>query len=163
MFGSIGPMFWARESRDLFSQIPNDSRDRFVKRLNLLIKYQRTHSWEKMYSLLYSGIKRDETIEHFLKRQEHWYKELPENRILNFIPHLVRGPENAATREWTIFGCITRSEHGHSGEYQGMVSAYYEGGDWFFSEPSIITGIDGPATECDGLTKQKETEGGKQP
>jgi hypothetical protein len=163
MIAIIGPECWSRETRDLFSQIPQESRDRFVKRLNRLIQYQRTQRWEKMYSLLYSGIKREETIDQFSKRQQHWFKELPENRILDFVPHSLRPPANAATGEWIVFGCITRSEKGHQKNYQGMVSAYHENDDWFFSEPGTITGIDGPPTECESLNKKKGSDQRQRP
>ncbi len=50
-----------------------------------------------------------------------------------------------------MFGCITKSEKGNVKKYEGMLSAYYEKEDWFFSEPQIIVGVDGPAIECDSL------------
>ena len=159
----IGTECWSKGTIDLFSKVPQQSRERFVKRLNMLIQYQRAQRWEKMYTLLYSGIKREETIERFATRHQHWFKEVPEDQVLGFVPHSLRPPDNAVTGEWVVFGCITVTVKGNTKKYEGMVSAYYEEDDWFFSEPGIITAIDGPPTECENLSKKKASGRGQAP
>jgi hypothetical protein len=139
-----------KSNGDLYLQIPPNLREHFVRRLSLLIEYEKAHRWNDLYGLLYSGIKQNETIDRYSKRRKLWLKEFPEKQVLEFIPHSLRGPDNPATGEWFVFGCATKSEQGHAKKYEGVLNAYYEKDDWFFSEPQIIAAIDGPPSECDG-------------
>jgi hypothetical protein len=115
----------------------------------LLIEYEKTHQWDKLYGLLYSGFRYNKTMEQYSKRRQYWLNKFPEKQIMDFVPQSLRGPDNPTTSEWFIFGCITKIEQGYAKGYEGLVNAYYEKNDWYFSEPQVIVGVDGPATECD--------------
>ena len=148
-FGFMGIGCWPQSNADPFLEVPKDLRERFIKRLNLLIEYEKDHRWDDLYGLLYSGLRQNETADQYSKRRQHWLNEFPEKQVLDFMPRSLRSPDNPATGEWAVFGCISKSEKGNVKKYEGMLSAYHEKEDWFFSEPQIIVGVDGPAIECD--------------
>lgn len=139
---------------DLYSKIPEKNRDRFVARITALIEYEKTNKWEELYGILFFGVKQNETIDEYLKRRRYWAKEFPEDKILDFTPHTIRGPDNYSINEWTVLGCIKRSEKGRIKYFEGMVSAYLEKDDWFFSEPGIFVAVDGPSIECNSQKKK---------
>lgn len=147
--GLCGITCRAQSNEHLYVNVPNNLRERFVKRLNMLIEYEKAQRWENLYGLLYSGLKQNETVDQYSKRRKHWQKQFPESQVLDFTLKSLSGPDNPDTGEWFIFGCITLSEKGLIKKYEGMIGAYYEKDNWFFSEPLVIVGVDGPATECD--------------
>ena len=147
VLGFIG-IATCQSSSDVYSKIPQELRERFVERITLLIEYEKTHKWGKLYELLYLGIKQNETIEQYSKRREYWLNEIPRDQFIDFTPHSLRPPDNTQLGEWIVFGCITRSEKGQIRKWEGMISAFYDKDDWYFSEPGIFVSTNGRSTEC---------------
>lgn len=134
----------------VFASVPADLRASLVKRLKVLVEYQRTQQWEKQYDLLSITATQGDSREEYAKRNRRWYTEVvPDDLILDFIPKTTTAHESPAdTRWWTIYGCARLRKKGRTVELYASVDAHREGGNWSFSPIGIITPVDGQAKPC---------------
>lgn len=134
---------------DVFSSVPSPLRARLIERLTLLIEYQRTQQWEKIYDLLSELYTQGQSKERFTARHSSLQSQGLINKLVDFTPKSIAvHNESADHGQWTLFGCAKLSEDGQIRYLYASVAAWREKGDWFFSEVGIITPIDGSAQRC---------------
>lgn len=144
------PVYGQVKNQDVFAPVPAALRVGLVKRLKLLIEYQRAQQWEKQYELLSFSSKQGDSKEEYAKRIRHWYKEVvPEDLILDFALKATTTHEASADSGWwTIYGCAKLRRNGRTEQLYASVDAHRERGDWYFSSIGVITPIDGPPQRC---------------
>jgi hypothetical protein len=122
-------------NNEIFAPIPEAQRSRLIERLNLLVEYQKTKQWAKQYDLLSPQMTRAESKRDYVNRTRQAYSKWGRAPLLEFMPRMVRlTPIDANQRVWFIVGCSQLLEKGQKINATGLVEAYWEKNDWFFSE-----------------------------
>jgi hypothetical protein len=123
---------------NIFSDIPQSTRERFIKRFNMLIEYERMQNWKCIYNMLYSRAKREENIEEFIERHTRHNQE--ESKLVNFIIESINKTNDPGMGStWSILGCKIQSSNGYIDKYYGILYGFYEEGDWYFHDtPDVI-------------------------
>ena len=122
--------------------VPEQLRPRLIERLNLLVEYERTQQWDRMYDLLGEQFKI--SVEGGMSR-ERWLRDRSRSRLSRFTPKsaiLLFGTEE--TGYWIILGCGEYSRRGPNERLESSVEAYRENGDWYFSP----IGVQFPCIHC---------------
>jgi hypothetical protein len=136
-------------ARNIFDPVPAPLQGRLIKRLKLLIKYQRKQQWGRLYELLSKIYTQGESLEKFKERFERLHAQGLINGLVDFTPKsVVTHDESADHGEWTIFGCVTLIEKERPVRLYGSVTAWRERGDWFFSDVGPLVPLDGNARPC---------------
>jgi hypothetical protein len=143
---------------EVFAAVPEAQRARLIERLNLLIEYQQTQQWAKQYDLLSSLTKSAEGKQDFVNRTRQAYTKWGRTPLISFTPYNVGQVQAAPGRTpWVIAGCSQVLEKGEKVSKLAIVEAYWEKGDWYFSEvqnPGTGSGSD-PCAILSGLPQLK--------
>ena len=120
---SSGGTVLYRQKSDPFYRVPSSKRAELKLRLDKFVNYHATQEWDKVYDLLSNQYKKDQGIltkDTFLEKKFY-------SRLNKFVPASV---EKLGGNRWWIRGCGTFEV---SGSMDTLVEAYYENGDWYFS------------------------------
>jgi hypothetical protein len=148
------PAFAQASDPRVFAPVPEARRARLIERLNLLIEYQKTQQWPKQYDLLSSLTTRAQSKRDFINITRQAYSKWGRAPLLSFTPNQVGLVQVDPNRKvWFISGCSQVLEKGQKVNQHAVVEAYWEKGDWFFSEVQNIGagGPDDPCTVISGL------------
>ncbi|HEY0004919.1 MAG TPA: hypothetical protein VGB17_08915 [Pyrinomonadaceae bacterium] len=138
-------------AQDVFAPVPEVRRARLIERLKLLIEYQKAQQWEKQYDLLSSLTTRAEGKKDFVSRTRKAYTMWGRTPLLSFEPQKVGQIKVDMRRKvWFIAGCSQVLEKGRKVNKLAFIEAYWERGDWFFSEVQNI----GTGASNDPCTQQ---------
>ena len=134
----------AQRSNDLdFGPIPIDRQARLVERLKLLIDYQIKQDWAKQYDLFSALIRRAEGKLDFIRLAKKEMVRGWKLPLAQFVPMRVRDfHPDAQTKLWVVLGCAKLREKDRFKYQNGMVEAYWERNDWYFSEVQMLADID---------------------
>jgi hypothetical protein len=132
---------------DPFIGVPASVRSRLVDRLKLLIEYDRTQQWDKMYELLSERFTQGETKEHLINRRRYVAEKLGGDELVDFTPQAMTAltPDSGW---WFIRGCGEFKSAGRTKRVESVVEAYLQKGDWYFSQIRMNTPIDGDPKPC---------------
>jgi hypothetical protein len=118
-----------------------------MKRLKLLIEYQRAQQWEKQYDLLSVAATQGDSKEDHVKRLQRWYAEGLGDILVDFTPKSV-AYGSGAPFDAAIFGCAKLREKDRIVEFYASVEVYRENDDWYFSPVRVVTPVDGKPKPC---------------
>ena len=114
----------SRQKDDPLAGIPPSQRARLKSRLDKFVKYHLTGRWDKVYGLLSEQYKNNVdgglTKDKFLKNKLY-------SRVRKFTPEFAYKVGNMT---WWVRGC---GSFDRVGSTEVLVEAYYQGGDWYFS------------------------------
>ena len=131
-----------KQQLDPFASVPEKLRASLVKRMSLLVEYQKNQRWDEMYNLLGEQFKM--SAEGGLSK-ERWQKDHPRSRLTKFTPTsatLLSGtPEDGY---WIIRGCGEFSRFGPNEKLESALEAYRQNEDWYFSD----IGVEFPCIHC---------------
>lgn len=138
-----------QEVQEPLSAIPVPQRARLIERLRLLVEYQTTRQWDKMYDLSLTSIRGERNEEDFIRLFQSIEAEPSFSTLLSFAPTeaitIDRSQDGGA---WEILGCA-RYRRGESiVQLKSGVTAELRQGEWFFSEVGVVTQVDGPEEPC---------------
>ena len=131
---------------DTLAAVPAARRARLIQRLELFVAYYRTREWNKLYDLL--GEQAKAYVEGGLSR-ERFLKELPKPKLNKFKPDIVSlmlGTEENGI--WIIWGCGEYSRAGPDEKLRSTIEAYFQNGDWYFSEVGTPAPLHGNPEKC---------------
>ena len=136
-----------RQNPEAFAEVPAPARARLIERLTLLIEYDRTQQWEKMYPLLSDQFLQGETKEHLVNRRRYVAEKLGGDELVVFTPQsaTLLYQEN---NWWIISGCGEFRQSSGSRKVETVVEAYLENGEWYFSQIRPNAPIDGDPKSC---------------
>lgn len=138
-----------QEARGPLSSVPTHQRPRLIARLNLLVEYQGTRQWRKMYDLSTGSINRKQSREAFVENQQKLEPDTSVSTLLAFTPtEAITLDESHDGGLWEIFGCARYREKERIVSIKARVTAELEDNEWFFSEIGAATQIDGPEEPC---------------
>ncbi len=121
----------AGDSLKVFDPVPANQRARLAKRLKLLVEYQRTKQYEKLFGMLpkFHTQHPELTKEEFLAAIRAQGKA----HIVDFIPEYAT--ENLTIDgEYAIYGCAKVREGRSTKKWQAAIYASLENGEWYFSD-----------------------------
>ena len=137
------------KAHDLLFPIPKHQRAKLGNRLNLLVGYQGARQWDKMYDLMLPSTRANNRRDAFVEHQQKLEVEPSISILLAFAPieaiTVDDAPEGGA---WFILGCAQYRINGSIVRIKSGVTAELQNNEWFFSEISAATQIDGPEETC---------------
>lgn len=125
------------------SSIPESDRPRLVERLSLLVEYQRTHQWDKLYDLLddNGGKGRAGYV-----RQRSRYQGRAGDGLIEFDPRSATYIDRE--EKWLIEGCAHWRLRGRDEYHSSSVYAKLRDGEWYLSEVGINVLCAGDKDPC---------------
>ena len=115
--------------KDLFHEVPSSERSKLIDRMKVLIQYEQTQQWERLYDLLYNP---KENLREFIAR-----KQKIRARIVSFDPIEVFYVEREGY--WGIIGCAeTTVPTGKHKRMEMSSNAKIKNGEWYFREIGIV-------------------------
>ncbi len=128
-------MFAQTQGAQVFSAIPEERRGRLIERLRSLVQYQRNQQWSKQYELLSTLQRRAQSKQDFINLNRQMYSKWGRTPLVEFVPLKIT-LEQVDKTEKVLFiaGCSVVLEKGTKVTKAALVEAYWEKGDWFFSE-----------------------------
>lgn len=138
-----------RVAHEPLSSIPAHQRARLIERLNLLVVYQGTRQWDKMYDLSTASIRGEKDKEAFVEHRRKLEIDPSISTLLAFVPtEAIPIDEWQDGGAWELFGCAKYRQRGNIVQVKAGARAELRQGEWFFSEVSTATQIDGPEEAC---------------
>jgi hypothetical protein len=132
------------ESLKVFAPVPANQRSQLYKRLEMLIEYERTQQWNRLFDMLpkIHNQHPEETREGFVRRVGG------SNVVtLDFVPeHTITNITIDA--EYMIYGCAKSRWEGRIRWFRAAVGAALENGEWYFTPITLVSGIDAPPRPC---------------
>jgi hypothetical protein len=153
---SAGSVKHTQKKPEPLAAIPSALRAAFVERLKLLVEYQSTGQWDKMYDLMPSSILQGMSKEEFVNHRQKLDIDPRISTLIDFTPtesSLVGQTENYG--QWTIPGCAEYKRNGRTVHIKAGMAAELEKDKWFFTEVAVSTQIDGPEQPCAPVSKKK--------
>ena len=127
------------KEKDIFSQVPTQSRASLEKRLRLYIKYVRQQEHGKLYEMFSEDTKNPRTVEaraEYPFRAKDTFVQFYKSfypKVLNFKPHSL--VKESFLGDYKIRGEATlRDKNGHKSKEERVLFVRLENGDWYFSE-----------------------------
>ena len=145
-----------KKTQDSLESIPLHLRKRLLERLQLLVEYQGNKQWDKEYELLSKTFIQGKSKDEFIKESNRVVQDPYISTLFAFKPTsavLVYNLPNDA--EWSIFGCGTYSRKGLLVKVEAVIAANFYDGEWFFSEISTVTQVDGSEQPCSNKLQNK--------
>lgn len=127
------------KEKDIFSQVPTETRAQLQKRLRLYIKYVRQQEYGKLYEMFSKETIRPRYAEaignvYATKTRDtyvqYWKSNYP--KVLNFKPQSLK---ESRFGDYAIRGEATLlDKDGHKSKKERALYVWLENGDWYFSE-----------------------------
>ena len=151
-----------REKKQPLAAIPSPLRMQLLERLKLLIEYQGERKWEKMYDIVAPSTLHGISREQFVREQESMDTDPDISTLVDFIPEeSILTSKSEESRLWMLFGCADYKRHGKLVHIKAGLSAELYSHEWFFSEISTVTQVDGPEEPCQYMTKGRKDRRGR--
>lgn len=132
---------------DVFADVPADKRARLIERFETFIEYYRERNKNKVYDLIGEQAKRDIvgglSRERFLR--ENYLLKLKKFKVESVVGSMSETSESGL---WFIYGCAEYSRFGPNKKLESRVEAYFQNGDWYFSEVTTPFPLHGEPKEC---------------
>jgi hypothetical protein len=138
---AYGHVKWQNET---FGPVPESSRSRLIERLNLLIEYQRTHQWDRLYDLLYD--KGGKSRKSYISKQKS-HKIRQGDGLVDFTARSVIYMDREDM--WVIAGCARWHSLGRDEYHSSSIYAKMRDGEWYLSQAAIII-LCGDTDSCTG-------------
>jgi hypothetical protein len=145
----VAPAQARAQNQDVFAEVSASVRERLAERLKLLIEYDRTQQWERMYDLLSDRFLQGETKEHLVNRRRYVAEKLSGDELIEFTPKSITSLHEESGW-WLIRGCGEFRQSGSSRRVDTVVEAYLQNGEWYFSQIRMSTPIDSEPIPCSG-------------
>lgn len=138
---------WMRE-------LPPKTRATFLRDFDLLVHYQKTEQWPKLFDLLAEGYIQGQSKEEYVRRSRMWSSTSLSTKLLelnprNTVVHEMVSKTSGPFVWWTIEGCAKVRQQHQTQRLEAGVEAYFEHGKWSFSEVTVLSPIDGAPRLCD--------------
>jgi hypothetical protein len=143
----IAPAQARAQNQDIFAEVSVHVRARLTERLKLLIEYDRTRQWERMYDLLSDRFLQGETKEHLVNRRRYVAEKLGGDELIVFTPQSIT-LLHEESGWWLIRGCGEFRQSGRSRRVDTVVEAYLQNGEWYFSQIRMNIHIHGEPKPC---------------
>ncbi len=121
----------AKDRLKVFNPVPADQRAHLAERLKLLIEYQRTKQYDKLFEL-FPKIH----TQHPELTEEKFLADIRmqgKSHIVDFVPEY--STENPTIDgEYAIYGCAKVREGWSTKKWQAATYASLENGEWYFSD-----------------------------
>src|SRR5262245_44438778 len=143
----IAPAQGRPQNQDIFAEVSVPVRARLAERLKLLIEYDRTKQWGRMYDLLSDRFLQGETKENLVNRQRYIDEKLVGVELIEFTPQSIT-LLHEESGWWLIRGCGKFRQSGSSRRVDTVVEAYLQNGEWYFSQIRQNIPIDGEPKPC---------------
>lgn len=151
----IVPAQGQTQEQEVFAEVPAPLRARLSERLKLLVEYQRTEQWAKLYDFLYQPTT---SKEKYVEQNIRVAKDFG-NIILDFKPHsaTLLYPNSG----WFfIKGCATqREKNGRIVMLEADVEARLQNEEWLLSPVGITIPIDGDPKPCSSQHQPAQKNG----
>ena len=140
---AIGTSFFAAPSNvqkpDALADVPAAQRERLKSRLSEFVELHRSKQWARVYDFISEQSKNESEVR---LTRERFLKEKLYSRVRRFTP---RSATKMDDGWWMLWGCGS-FERGRSME--AGVEAYFQDGDWYFSDIWSSSCIDCIPKEC---------------
>jgi len=133
---------------DVYADVPADKRARFIERLNTFFQYYRERDKGKVYDML--GEQAKQYVVGGLSR-EIFLKEVYLLKLKKFKVEEVgewRTEQGKETGIWSIYGCGEYSRLGPNEKLRSSLEAYWQDGDWYFSQIGTPHPLHGEPEGC---------------
>lgn len=126
------------DSLKVFDPIPANERAHLAERLKLLVEYQRTKQYEKLFEMLPKV-----HTQHPELSKEKFLADIRRNgksHIVDFVPkYIIENP--TIDGEYVIYGCAKVREGWSTRRWQATIYASLENGEWYFSDILFVFGF----------------------
>lgn len=133
---------------DVYADVPADKRERFIERLNIFFQYYRERNKNKVYDML--GEQAKQYVVGGLSR-ERFLKEVYLLKLKKFKVEEIgewRTEKGERTGIWSIRGCGEYSRFGPNEKLRSSLEAYWQDGDWYFSQIGTPHPLHGEPEGC---------------
>jgi hypothetical protein len=146
--------FRKQGTNDSLSSVPVLQHPKLIERLNLLIEYQNTEQWEKVYDLLIRSMRGGRSRADYASSRREMESITPRSTLLAFVPtEAIPIDAWSGGGEWQLMGCAQYRRKEGIIQLKSAVGAELRQGEWFFTEVGVATQLNGPEEPCSTQVK----------
>ncbi len=135
---------------DTFSNVAIPSQEALVERLKLLVHYEITGEYDKLYYLLSEDCTGGLDKKEFIKHSKYFEKKNPSKLISFTITEIFEINETGQDNEYAILGCARYNNKGTIKNIKAKTKALFKNDQWFFCQiDSSVKYIGGAEQPCE--------------